>query len=70
MTYKDLQDFLSTLTKEQLEMDVSIGVTKDMNSTLLSNNDDVEFFDYVLSGIEDEGSTLDANHPYLIVEIS
>ena len=54
MTYRELADFLSTLSEEQLNMDVTVY--------------DIQQDEYFMSGgvtIETDTDVLDANHPVI-----
>jgi hypothetical protein len=73
ITYKDLKDFLNSLSDEQLNMNVTIGVIS--NVTISSENVDVnsheefdehaEYFGCSITNIACGSSTLDDNHPYI-----
>ena len=58
-TYRELQEFLSTMTAEQLDKDITI---------YLSHMDEyhavAEDYPFIITDVAD---VLDANHPYLAV---
>ncbi len=73
LTFRDLKTFLDTLTPEQLDSDVTIGVVdSDLAATAgidLEDQSDfdeaAEYYACYIHGTSAGSSTLDDGHPYL-----
>jgi hypothetical protein len=73
LTFRDLKEFLGTLTDEQLDSDVTIGVVDSdvANSGGVDLEDQssfdecAEYYACYIYGVSVGSSTLDDGHPYL-----
>jgi hypothetical protein len=78
LTFRELKEFLGTLTEEQLDCDVVIGVVdSDVVSGVGADLEDqssfdecAEYYTCYTHGVSVESTALDDGHPYLGIVVS
>ncbi len=65
MTYEELKEFLGTLTKEQLDQDVTIAVINGDKGNNVQMDDKAEYYPCNIRGIINGSDVLDDGHVYL-----